>query len=287
MYRFDQRVVHGLYVIRDDAPGATNDTSEGLMVGVRWLDTSVSPSQEYLCTDATDGAAVWVATNATDITNLIETSGPTTLAMGAWADGDVLVRSGSTAVGGGKPGAEIYETSGPTSLAVGAWADGKNLKRSGSTAVGSDYPATFVVKPSDQSKTALAVPSVDSALLFAIGASQTWEFELLALVTTDATVDGLKIAFSAPSGVAALHYSAHYAPLASAEDPGTCLRMASTGDSPAITVVLSETGALTVKGIVTNGATPGNVTFKWSQGASNAGALIVAAKSYLKATRIS
>ena len=41
------------------APGVTNDASEGYSVGSEWLDTT-GPTF-YKCTDATIGAAVWIA----------------------------------------------------------------------------------------------------------------------------------------------------------------------------------------------------------------------------------
>ena len=86
---------------------------------------------------------------------MTETSGPTSLALGAIADGEVLIRTGATVVG--SPGlppsgaaggdllntypnptvAAITETGSGTSLVVGAIADGQALVRTGATVVGS------------------------------------------------------------------------------------------------------------------------------------------------------
>ena len=53
---------------------------------------------------------------------LRETSGPTTLAMGSVADGEVLYRSGSTVDGRPTSSVNIYTTAGPYSLAIPSWA---------------------------------------------------------------------------------------------------------------------------------------------------------------------
>lgn len=44
------------------APDADNDVDEGYAVGSRWID--VTNDKEYVCLDATDGAAVWTETTA-------------------------------------------------------------------------------------------------------------------------------------------------------------------------------------------------------------------------------
>jgi len=44
------------------APGVTDDTSDGYTVGSRWID--VTGDEEYVCLDATEGAAVWTRTTA-------------------------------------------------------------------------------------------------------------------------------------------------------------------------------------------------------------------------------
>jgi hypothetical protein len=48
-------------VTRAAAPGVANDSTQGFVVGSQWVDTSVAPRKIYLCTDASVGAAVWVA----------------------------------------------------------------------------------------------------------------------------------------------------------------------------------------------------------------------------------
>lgn len=41
------------------APGVTNDVTEGYAPTSIWLNTSVSPADQYICSDAAEGAAVW------------------------------------------------------------------------------------------------------------------------------------------------------------------------------------------------------------------------------------
>jgi hypothetical protein len=48
-------------VTRSGAPGASNDSTQGFVIGSQWTDTSASPRVIYLCTNASSGAAVWVA----------------------------------------------------------------------------------------------------------------------------------------------------------------------------------------------------------------------------------
>lgn len=49
------------------APTGTDDASKGYVVGSALIDTSVSPRQVYICTNATTGAATWV--NAGGVTS--------------------------------------------------------------------------------------------------------------------------------------------------------------------------------------------------------------------------
>lgn len=103
---------------------------------------------------------------------LRETSGPTTLVMGAVADGQLFARSGATVVGVPVPSSGITEltgdatagpgsgsqavtvvqarglreTSGPTTLVMGAVADGEYLRRVGSTVVGASSGGGITIR---------------------------------------------------------------------------------------------------------------------------------------------
>jgi len=57
------------------APTVNDDVDLGYSVGSMWFDTTIVPPRAYLCTDATDGAAVWRQINPLD--NLAATVAPT------------------------------------------------------------------------------------------------------------------------------------------------------------------------------------------------------------------
>ncbi|MCK6552547.1 hypothetical protein L6R52_42355, partial [Myxococcota bacterium] len=106
-----------------------------------------------------------------------ESGGPTTLVMGAVADGEVLKRSGSNVVGASTVAPDAHkdshkfggsdpftsadlleavvmrlrESAGPTDLTLGAVADGNVLKRSGSNVVGASTVAPSAHKDTHKS----------------------------------------------------------------------------------------------------------------------------------------
>jgi len=45
---------------RAGAPGASNDSTQGFVVGSSWVDTTPSPDALYVCTSNAVGAATWV-----------------------------------------------------------------------------------------------------------------------------------------------------------------------------------------------------------------------------------
>ncbi len=45
---------------RASAPGASNDSTQGFVIGSMWVDTSTAPDTLYICTSAAAGAATWV-----------------------------------------------------------------------------------------------------------------------------------------------------------------------------------------------------------------------------------
>lgn len=123
--------------------------------------------------------------DAAEARKIRETSGPTSLTVGAVANGEYLVRSGSTIVGatGSTPAHKdthksgggdaftstdvleavvkrILESGGPTTLTVGSIADGETVKRSGANLIGYTPAAGTVILSTAQGR--LGVSSSDS-----------------------------------------------------------------------------------------------------------------------------
>jgi len=48
-------------VVKGTAPTASDDTTQGFVVGSVWVDTSTAPDTVYICSSAVPGAATWVA----------------------------------------------------------------------------------------------------------------------------------------------------------------------------------------------------------------------------------
>ena len=144
------------------------------------------------------------------------------------------------------------------------------------------FSQTFVRKSANQSLASSKVLQNDTALLFAIGASQTWIFELYIIWES---VSGADIDFSvtAPAGTTG-YWSLH--PQWGAGNAfqrtdaftfGTSQPMGGAGaTTPQVTLL---------KGIAVSGATAGNITLQWAQNTSNATATTVLADSWLMATR--
>jgi hypothetical protein len=47
---------------RAGAPGASDDSTKGFVIGSMWVDTSTAPDTLYVCTSAAAGAATWITT---------------------------------------------------------------------------------------------------------------------------------------------------------------------------------------------------------------------------------
>lgn len=156
------------------------------------------------------------------------------------------------------------------------------------TPTGSSGGLTFIRKTSDQGVTTSITLVDDSALVLAIGASETWQIEVVLFVTAP-TAGRLRIAFNVPTGatgawgVIGLVFNA-------VASSGDVLTYASTDLTDGGAVQMGCAGAstpvmMTAKLMIVNSTTPGNVTLRWAQGASS-GTSTVLTNSYIMAAKL-
>lgn len=144
--------------------------------------------------------------------------------------------------------------------------------------------------------TAQATPQNDDTLLWAVGASDVWWFELFALFTAAdstgaATTADLAMSFSLPTGG-----SMKWGALGNQGNSVAGFGWTGAANSPnavhaASVAIASGMAAVTVGvafgGIyVGDGSHAGTVTFQWSQNVSNAATLQINANSFLRLTRL-
>jgi len=121
----------------------------------------------------------------------------------------------------------------------------------------------------------------DDVLTFAIGASETWEFEAYVLVTSGPNAD-FKCDFLLPSGA-----TTRWSGLLS--DTAASYGVSSTGSTATFTVTNVGTEFVLIRGTVVNSTTAGNVQFRWAQGSASGGAnptlTVVKVGSFIKAMK--
>lgn len=151
----------------------------------------------------------------------------------------------------------------------------------GAAAGGGGTTHAFVRKTADESVTSSATLQSDDALLFAIAASEVWIFEFVIVYTASSTGD-IAVALAVPTGFSTLKWYAQGLQGGwSQTQPVTASDTTKLFDG-----VSGRDDVVTMKGIIVNGATSGNVQFRWAQSASDATATTVRAGSYLMAHQI-
>lgn len=164
--------------------------------------------------------------------------------------------------------------------------DGANFDMIGPVVTGTGVnnpPVLRALKTADQSLATSTVLTADTALLFAVAASESWQFDF-SLYVTHSSIGGLDVAVTCPAAASIL-YNAF---------PTTILLHPNSGvvtSGGRITVVQSGLGGtqsvIKVSGTVVNSTNAGSVTLQFSQDASDATATIIKANSSLVATRLS
>jgi hypothetical protein len=144
-----------------------------------------------------------------------------------------------------------------------------------------------VLKPSDQFVTNNVTLVNDTALAAFCDASSTYELKVI-LKYSASTTANINVGFTAPSG-AALEWTIDGVDITAGATSGIINRA-----SAAIGGTLTASGAgsgvnmfLKIKGILTIGATSGNIQLQWAQNVLDAGvSTVVRAKSCLKIQRL-
>ena len=168
--------------------------------------------------------------------------------------------------------AELEWTANKLLLGAGAGADPTEIDVPGG--------ATIVRKTANQTVNNSIVLVNDTALLFAIAANEVWEFTLIPIHNSGTTPD-IKFCIIGPAGASAYYIAVHENSLgAVALDRGIL------GDEITFGGTASNRITGTIKGIVINGATAGNLQLQWAQATANASNTIVLANSCLIANRL-
>ena len=162
------------------------------------------------------------------------------------------------------------------------WTDGELVTkaimdphvRDNFNAIGPHYR---IRKPTTESVTSSAVLQDDNDFVFAIAASEVWQFDIWGGLTCGAT-GGFQYTFTVPASATGT-WSDHI------------LTPALFNFGLAFAATDSFASAVTsdpfhLSGLVVNAATPGNVTFRWAQAVSNGTATSVLADSWLIAHRV-
>jgi hypothetical protein len=118
-------------------------------------------------------------------------------------------------------------------------------------------------------------------MAIAIGASETWEFEALLLVTAATSTPDFKFAFTVPTG-ATIRWEATLVDGTTATPSGL---ITASGTSVALTVTGNNSDYVVVKGIVINSTTAGNLQLQWAQNSSNTTATKLQTGSFMKALK--
>lgn len=142
------------------------------------------------------------------------------------------------------------------------------------------YETEIVDKVNDENTANDATLNDDSDLKFAMKANEVYSFEVYAHYIAGA--GGIQCAMSGPAGFTKLHYSAN---LDVAGATKVSSNLATAWD---VTVLLAgaSQGMVRIIGNVHNGATPGNLVFRWAQNASNPANTTIHEDSWIRVNRL-
>jgi hypothetical protein len=148
------------------------------------------------------------------------------------------------------------------------------------------YPVTFIRKTADETVTSSVTVQDDDQLTAAVAANSVYLVEAFILYDGDTTGD-FRLTFTGPAGA-----SMDWTPngLATSQATGTgSMKLDRLPLGTEETLGASGAGVKAValpRGILTVGATPGNLTLRWAQATSSATATTVFANSWIRVTKV-
>ena len=127
----------------------------------------------------------------------------------------------------------------------------------------------------------------DDALLFAVGATETWEFDFEVYMITATSAIDAKVGLTVPAGATVLYSVEGLDPALASGNVGSMnfLAIATSGAATAVGISSGLT-PVRIRGTVVTAGTAGNVVFQWAQNNSSVSALTVRAGSFVDYGRI-
>jgi hypothetical protein len=261
--------------------------------GVSGGETTDPTGEEGLPLD--DGSAsTWIAIKNLIARKLRETSGPTTLAMGAVSDGQFLKRSTTSVVGAAVLDSDL-STSDITTNNASTSKHGF-LPKIPNTYLQHLSPKTgawvpkVVYKSANETVNNNGTPQNDDELLWAVLANEIWQFDMTLYYTGVNTTADILYGWDVPSGTTMLWGAiaggtvtdTSFMNVPVANSPGLMLAAAGTQSAASN----NGTVGLKLSGLVTVSSTAGNVTFKWSQNTAGLTNLVVLKGSNIILTQL-
>jgi hypothetical protein len=233
-----------------------------------------------------DGAA-WVGAPVGDITAVTAGTGisgggssgavtiTNSMATEISAKGDLIVGTGSQTFDNLTVGANNTVLTADSSTATGLkWA----------TAAGGGATVAAVRKSADQSVTSSTTIANDTHLKFAIGANETYTFNLWLYTSAANSTPGIKWNVAGPSGSTVFFSPPNTYPMA---DGATVIATIGSSTDTFQGFVDGNLRPILIQGTILNGSTAGDVQLKWAQNTSSATATTVKAGSFIYGIKVS
>jgi hypothetical protein len=152
------------------------------------------------------------------------------------------------------------------------------------TASGGGSTVAAVRKSADQSVTSSTTIANDTHLKFAIGANETYTFNLWLYTTAANSTPGIKWNVAGPSGSTVTFSPPNTYPMA---DGSTVIATVGSGGDTFQGFTDSNLRPMLIQGSILNGSTAGDVQLKWAQNTSSGTSTTVKAGSFIYGIKVS